>query len=63
MPSWLLSILKTVGNFLLPHVVKELGEHFRQWLISRQNDKNKKKAEEYAKDKSKSNADDLIDGL
>lgn len=67
MPSWLLHALKTIGKFLLPDLLKYISESlrkaYREYKISRQEKSNKDKAKKYEKDKSKSNANDLIDGL
>lgn len=67
MPTWLVSILKTVASLFVPELVKQglaaLRDLIQEIIIKRQTSKNKKKAEKYEADKSKSNADDLIDGL
>jgi hypothetical protein len=67
MPAWLLSGLKTIASFLVPELVKQGAVLLRDWIadqkIKRQEKSNKEKAKKYEKDKSKSSADDLINGL
>jgi len=70
MPLWLINGLKaigTIGKFLLPDLIKYAGEALRKWFkkqkTKRQDESNKDKAKKYEKDKSRSSADDLIDGL
>jgi uncharacterized protein (UPF0218 family) len=66
-PAWLLSALKTIGSLLVPEIVRQVGAALRDWIadqkIKRQDKSNKDKAKKYEKDKSKSSANDLIDGL
>lgn len=67
MPTWLLSTLKFVGSLFVPEIIRQgvaaLRDLIQDQLIKRQDSKNKNKAKEYEKTKSKSAADDLIDGL
>ena len=67
MPTWLISALKAIGSLLVPEIVRQVGVAVKEWIddqrIKREKKKNLEKAKKYEENKSKANADDLIDGL